>query len=111
MPTLEEVAKQSGGERLGRMARIPDDLAAAIRGHSDAALVRRPDATNWAPNEILCHLRDIEKVDVSPENDGSPKLEYSGTFDGPPRKDGTDEALEILRGADRVRCSRTRTCV
>jgi hypothetical protein len=52
MPTLEEVAKQSREERLGRMARTPDDLATAIRGHSDAALVRRPDATNWAPNEI-----------------------------------------------------------
>ena len=64
MPTLEEVAKQSREERLGRMARTPDDLATAIRGHSDAALVRRPDATNWAPNEILCHLRDIEEVYV-----------------------------------------------
>jgi len=43
MPTLEAVAKQSREERLGCMARTPDDLAAAIRGHTDAALVRRPD--------------------------------------------------------------------
>jgi hypothetical protein len=33
-------------ERLGRMARPADDLAATIRGHSDAVLVRRQDATN-----------------------------------------------------------------
>jgi hypothetical protein len=62
MPTLEEVAKQSREERLGRMSRTPDDLGAAIRGQSEASLVRRPDAKNWAPNEILCHLRDIEDV-------------------------------------------------
>ena len=62
MPTLEEVAQQSREERLGRMSRTPDDLGAAIRGQSEATLVRRPDATNWAPNEIICHLRDIEEV-------------------------------------------------
>src|SRR5262245_7263171 len=64
MPTLEEVAQQSVEQRLGRMSRTADDLAAAIRGQSEAVLVRRPDATNWAPNEILCHLRDIEEVYV-----------------------------------------------
>jgi DinB superfamily len=62
MPTLEEVAKQSVRERLCRLSRTPDDLAAAIRGQTEAALVRRPDAKNWAPNEIICHLRDIEEV-------------------------------------------------
>ena len=62
MPTLEEVAKQSLEERLGRMSRTPDDLAAALRGRSEAALVRRPDAKNWAANEVICHLRDIEEV-------------------------------------------------
>jgi hypothetical protein len=61
MPTLEEVAKQSREERLVRMSRTPDDLRAAIRGQSEATLVRRPDAKNWAPNEIICHLRDIEE--------------------------------------------------
>lgn len=62
MRTLEEVAKQSREERLGRMSRTPNDLGAAIRGQSEATLVRRPDAKNWAPNEIICHLRDVEEV-------------------------------------------------
>ena len=62
MLTLEEVAKQPLEQRLGRMSRTADDLAAAIRSQSEAALVRRPDAKNWAANEVICHLRDIEEV-------------------------------------------------
>ena len=63
MPTREEVAKQPPLEqRLGRMSRTADDLAAAIRGQSEAALVQRPDSKNWAANEVICHLRDIEEV-------------------------------------------------
>ena len=62
MPTMEEVAKQPFEQRLGRMARTADDLAAAIRGQSEAALIRRPDGKNWAANEVICHLRDIEEV-------------------------------------------------
>jgi len=62
MPTPEEVAQQPLEQRLGRMSRTAEDLAAAIRGHSEAALVRRPDSKNWAANEVICHLRDIEEV-------------------------------------------------
>jgi DinB superfamily len=62
MPTLEEVAKQPLEQRLGRMSRTAEDLATAIRGQSEAALVRRPDSKNWAANEVICHLRDIEEV-------------------------------------------------
>jgi len=62
MPTREEVAKQPLEQRLGRMSRTAEDLAAAIRGQSEAALVRRPDSKNWAANEVICHLRDIEEV-------------------------------------------------
>jgi len=62
MPTLEEVAKQPPEQRLGRMSRTADDLAAAIRSQSEAALARRPDGKNWAANEVICHLRDIEEV-------------------------------------------------
>jgi hypothetical protein len=62
MPTREEVAKQPLEQRLGRMSRTPDDLAAAINGHPDAVLMRRPDSKNWAANEVICHLRDIEEV-------------------------------------------------
>jgi len=62
MPTLEEAAKQPPEQRLGRMSRTAHDLAAAIHGQSEAALVRRPDGKNWAANEVICHLRDIEEV-------------------------------------------------
>ena len=62
MPTPEEVAKQPLEQRLGRMSRTAEDLAIAIRGQSEAALVRRPDSKNWAANEVICHLRDIEEV-------------------------------------------------
>ncbi len=62
MPTMEEVAKQPLEQRLGRLSRMADDLAAAISGRNEVALTRRPDGKNWAANEIICHLRDIEEV-------------------------------------------------
>ena len=62
MPTLEDVAKQPLEQRLGRMSRTADDLAAAIRSQSEAVLTRRPDGKNWAANMVICHLRDIEEV-------------------------------------------------
>ncbi len=62
MPTLEDVAKLPREQRLARLARTPDDLAAAIRGQGDAALSRRPDAKNWAAKEVVCHLRDTEEM-------------------------------------------------
>ena len=62
MPTMEEVARQPLEQRLGRMTRTADDLATAIRGQSEAALVRRPDAKNWAAKEVVCHLRDTEEL-------------------------------------------------
>ena len=83
MPTMEEYAKQPREERMRRLARTPDDLAAAIKGQSDASLLRRPDATNWAAKEVVCHLRDTEEafgtrfelilaMDVDPALVGSP---------------------------------------
>ena len=62
MPTMEDVAKQSREQKLARMARTADDLTAAIRGQSDTALSKRPDAKNWAANECICHLRDAEEA-------------------------------------------------
>jgi hypothetical protein len=62
MLTIEEVGKQSLEQRLDRMSRTADDLAGEIRGQTEAALVRRPDGKNWAANEVICHLRDIEEV-------------------------------------------------
>jgi DinB family protein len=60
--TLDEFAKQPREQRLGRMKRTAEDIASAVRGHSEAALVRRPDLKNWAAKEIICHLRDTEEL-------------------------------------------------
>ena len=49
-------------ERMRRLSRTADELAAAIRGRDDAALSRRPDAKNWAAKEAICHLRDVEEM-------------------------------------------------
>ena len=62
MPTMEDYARQPREQRLQRLTRTADELAAAIKGQSDAALSRRPDAKNWAAKEIVCHLRDTEEV-------------------------------------------------
>jgi len=61
MPTMEEYAKQPVTDRLKRLERAPDELAAAIRGQSAAVLAKRPDAKNWAGVEVICHLRDAEE--------------------------------------------------
>jgi len=62
MPTMEEYAKQPGAERMKRLARTGDELAAAIKGRDEAVLARRPDAKNWAAKECVCHLRDTEEL-------------------------------------------------
>ncbi|MBI4594631.1 MAG: DinB family protein [Candidatus Rokubacteria bacterium] len=61
MPTVEEYAQQSVPQRLARLQRTADELAAALRGQSEAALARRPDPKNWAAKEVVCHLRDVEE--------------------------------------------------
>ncbi len=61
MLTMEEVAKLPVEQRLGRLARTAEDLGGALAGQPEAALVRRPDQKNWAPKEVLCHLRDTEE--------------------------------------------------
>lgn len=62
MPTMEEYAKQSLEQRLARLDRTADELAAAIRGQSESVLARRPDPKNWAAKEVVCHLRDTEEL-------------------------------------------------
>ncbi|HXD97060.1 MAG TPA: DinB family protein [Candidatus Acidoferrum sp.] len=62
MPTMEEYAKQPREQRMQRLTRTADELAAAVKGQSDAVLSRRPDAKNWAAKEIVCHLRDAEEA-------------------------------------------------
>jgi uncharacterized damage-inducible protein DinB len=61
VPTMEDVARMSREEQLARMARTADDLAAAVKGHGDVTLSKRPDPKNWAPKEVICHLRDTEE--------------------------------------------------
>jgi uncharacterized damage-inducible protein DinB len=48
-------------EQLARMERTPEDLAAVIKGVSDAMLSKRPDDKSWSAKETLCHLRDTEE--------------------------------------------------
>lgn len=62
MPTYAEYATHPIAGRLDRLERTADELAAAIRGLDAAMLCRRPDANNWAPTEVVCHLRDLEEV-------------------------------------------------
>ena len=62
MPTMEEYAKQPTALRLKRLESTADELAAVIRGQSEAVLARRPDAKNWAAKEVICHLRDAEEL-------------------------------------------------
>jgi hypothetical protein len=62
MPTMEEYARQPREQRIQRLTRTADELAAAIKGQSDAVLSRRPDARNWAAKEVVCHLRDAEEA-------------------------------------------------
>ncbi|MBI2491561.1 MAG: DinB family protein [Candidatus Rokubacteria bacterium] len=62
MPTMDEYAKQPLADRLTRLGRTADELAAALRSQSDAALSRRPDAKSWAAREVVCHLRDTEEL-------------------------------------------------
>ena len=62
MATRDEYLAQSIEQRLARLARAADELAAAIRGRDDGALSRRPEPKAWSAKEVVCHLRDIEEL-------------------------------------------------
>ncbi len=62
MLTMADYAKQPREQRMQHLTHTGDELAAAIKGQSDAVLSRRPDAKNWAAKEVICHLRDTEEV-------------------------------------------------
>ena len=49
-------------EMLAQLEKGPDEFAALIRGKEGALLLKRPDGKNWAPTEIICHLRDTEEI-------------------------------------------------
>jgi uncharacterized damage-inducible protein DinB len=61
MLSREEVARMPRAERLDRLGRTGHELDAAIADRPESALCRRPDEKNWAPKEVVCHLRDTEE--------------------------------------------------
>lgn len=54
------------------------------------------------PSHSLKTWGDADEADVSPENDGTLKREENDGFGGPWRKEWIDEAVTILRRADRL---------
>jgi len=62
MTTRMEYARQPVARCLERMERTVDEIAAAIAGLDEPALVRRPAPASWAAVEVICHLRDIEEL-------------------------------------------------
>jgi hypothetical protein len=62
MPSIDDYAKKTIDERMTRLTRTADELAAAIKGQAPAALTKRPDEKNWAGVEVICHLRDTEEA-------------------------------------------------
>ncbi len=61
MPTMDDYARQPIADRVKRLERTADQLAAAIKGQSATTLAKRPDEKNWAAVEVVCHLRDTEE--------------------------------------------------
>jgi hypothetical protein len=47
---------------MAQMEKAPGEFASLLRGKSDAVLSKRPDGKNWAPKEIICHLRDTDEL-------------------------------------------------
>ena len=58
--SVEDWFRQSPEARLARLARTPDEVARALAGHGPPARARRAGA--WAPVEIVCILRDAERL-------------------------------------------------
>jgi hypothetical protein len=48
---------------MERLARTPDDLAAAVEGRNDTALSRR-GGDGWSAKDVICHLRDVEELSM-----------------------------------------------
>lgn len=63
MLTRDEYLAQPLAARLARLARLPDEIAEAIAGRSDAELSRRAPG-GWSAKEIVCHLRDVEELSM-----------------------------------------------
>jgi len=65
MARRDEYLAQSIEQRLARLARAADDLAAALRGRDDATLSRRPEPKAWSVKEIVGRPAVIETRAVS----------------------------------------------
>lgn len=113
MPTREHYAGLPMAQRLERLARTADDLAAAMRGRNDAELARRPDSKNWSATEIVCHLRDIEELCMLRFRMmlamDDPKILAAGAMPRNPAEwglDGTELPIDPDRWADERQYSR-----
>jgi hypothetical protein len=60
--SVETWFARTADERMARLARTPDEVAAAVATRGERALARRPAADAWAPVEVICHLRDAEEM-------------------------------------------------
>lgn len=48
-------------EMIAKLETAADNYSKALEGSSTDVLTRRPDDKNWAPVEIICHIRDVEE--------------------------------------------------
>jgi hypothetical protein len=64
MPGRDDYLRLPLQERLARLARTPDELAAGIGARDDAVLSRRAVADGWSAKDVICHLRDVEELTV-----------------------------------------------
>ena len=62
MPDPEEQRRLAIEASLTRLDQTPGEIESAISGKTDLELSQRPDARNWGPKEIVCHLRDVEEL-------------------------------------------------
>ena len=53
---------ENTAELIDQLENAADTYALALEGVSSDALTQRPDEKNWAPVEIICHIRDVEEI-------------------------------------------------
>jgi len=63
-PRIQEWIDRSRAERLARLTKTPEELAAVIKGKAPEQLAMRPDDEEWSPVEVICHLRDVEDLSL-----------------------------------------------
>ena len=48
-------------ELIAKLENTAATYASTLEGASSDSLTKRPDEKNWAPVEIICHIRDVEE--------------------------------------------------